>query len=83
MQQWHNTVDIAVGCLLHFSLMGLIPSLLARVACKHEQLHNNNNNNNNNNNKNNNNNNNNNNMGKLASNAWLKLENSSQKLLDL
>jgi hypothetical protein len=69
-QQWHNTVGTAVGCLLHFSLMGLIPSLLARVACKHEQLHNNNNNNNNNN-------------CKIASNAWLKLENSSQKLVDL
>jgi len=41
-QQWRNTVDTAVGCLLHFSLIGLIPSLLARVACKHEQLHNNN-----------------------------------------
>jgi hypothetical protein len=44
-QQWHNTVGIAVGCLLHSSLMGLIRSLLARVTCKHEQLHNNNNNN--------------------------------------
>ena len=49
MPQWHNTVGTAVGCLLHFSLMGLIPSLLARVACKHEQFNNNNNNNNDNN----------------------------------
>jgi hypothetical protein len=69
-QKWHNTVGTAVGCLLHFSLMGLIPSLLARVACKNEQLDNNNNNNNNNN------------MDKIGSKAWLKLENSFQKPLD-